>query len=142
MAERVLMSMPCSRAVVAKVCPCGIISTSRKSPAFSRGFKVSSLIFDPFPNQESSRKKRRIAGGVLLSTCNSQVAGRIIPVFQGRFKPPKSSIGTPFSYTPVLYHQRQMKNMLLLGLGYLSDVFSARLSNRLMVCNKDTLHLS
>ena len=90
------MGTPLESINEAQECPCGIISTNRKSPVFSRGFKVSSLIFDPFPNQESSRKKRRIAGGVLLSTCNSLATRSFVLVSCGRFRLLKSSNEAPF----------------------------------------------
>ena len=53
------MSTPFWSASVANVCPYGIITANRKSPVFSRGFKVSSLILDPFPTQKSSRENCR-----------------------------------------------------------------------------------
>ena len=62
------MGMPLDTRKLAQECPYGIITTNRKNPVISRVFKVSSLIFDPFPTQKSSRENCRTVGGVSLTT--------------------------------------------------------------------------
>ena len=86
----VFTSSPFCRERTAKVCPYGIITTNRRNPVFSMGLEVSSLVFDPFPTQKSSRELCRTVGGVSLAT-NHFIAARnpiseIDQTFQSAFE--------------------------------------------------------